>query len=203
MPADNKIPAPLQISRRALLQTGGGLALSVVEQKLVNASGGAVTGNEPDTITRREPASSGAWPRTTYRRHLVDTHIPDWDPIFLSNFDAAKFVGAVVQGGGQALMFYANSHVGLCLYRTKIGHMHVNMRGRDFFGEAVAECRRRAVHPIGYFSLIYDNWNYENHPDWRLLPEDGYDVNLESRSGKVCPNSPYRDYALACAREIA
>jgi len=185
------------------LQSGGGLALSVLEQKLGNASARAVTGNEPDWLTGREPAASGEWPRTAYRRYLVDTHIPDWDPVLLSHFDASKFVDAMVQGDAHALMLYANSHVGLCLYRSKVGHLHANMRGRDFFGEAVTECRRRDIHPIGYFSLIYDNWNYQNHPDWRMLPEDGYDKNLGSRSGSVCPNSPYRDYALACARELA
>ena len=113
MPANNKIPTPLQISRRALLQTGGGLTLSVVGRKLVNASTGTKAGNESDTWTGSEPTRTAVWPQTTYRRHLVDTDIPDWDPVFLSHFDASKFVGAMAQGGCQALMFYANSHVGL------------------------------------------------------------------------------------------
>ena len=200
---DTKNSDSSRVSRRTLLQAGGGLALSAIGEKLVNASPSTATDVECDAITASDPRRRGVWPRTVFRRYLVDTHIPDWDPIFLSHFDAKEFVRSMVVGGAQSLMFYANSHVGLCLYHTKVGQMHANMHGRDFFGEVVTECRLRKLHPIGYFSLIYDNLNYQNHPDWRILPEDGYDQNLEGRSGQVCPNSPYRDYALACAREIA
>src|SRR5437870_688213 len=90
---------------------------------------------------RRVPAV--VWPRTCYRRFLVDTHSPDWHPDFLARFDAACFVGAMARAGVQALMFYCNSHVGLALWRTKLGKPHANLRGRDLFGEIVAECRRR------------------------------------------------------------
>jgi hypothetical protein len=32
------------------------------------------------------------WPEQVYRRLLIDTHIPDWDPLFLSRFDTAEYV---------------------------------------------------------------------------------------------------------------
>ncbi|PYV13841.1 MAG: hypothetical protein DMG07_13265, partial [Acidobacteria bacterium] len=99
-------------------------------------------------------------------------------------------------------MLYANSHVGLALWRTSVGRMHANLRGRDLFGDLVGECRRRGIHALGYFSVTYDNWAFENHPDWRLLPAEGPDYYLGGRAGIVCPNTAYRDYALACTREI-
>ena len=72
----------------------------------------------------------------------------------------------------QALMYYANSHVGLCLWPSKVGHPHASLKGRDFFREIVEECRRQRIHPIGYFSLIYDNWNFENHHKNLLIDID-------------------------------
>ncbi len=143
------------------------------------------------------------WPAQAYRRYSVDIHIPDWDPALLSHFDAAEYVGHIARGGAQSLLQYTNSHVGLCLWDTSIGPRHANMPpGRDFFGEVVRECRQQGVHPLAYFSLIHDNWNYEHHPDWRIARADGVESRLFSRYGVCCPNSPYRDYVLACVREI-
>ncbi len=142
------------------------------------------------------------WPQQVYRRYSVDMHVPDWDPALLHNFDAVAWVDNMVRAGNQSLLQYTNSHVGLCLWRTNVGQRHANIGQRDFFGEVVAECRRRGVHPLAYFSVIFDNWAFEHHPDWRILPAEGYS-QLNGRYGTVCPNSPYRDYVVACIREIA
>jgi hypothetical protein len=141
------------------------------------------------------------WPDETYRRLLVDTHVPDWDGL-MEKFDAADYVSTIAKGNFQALMQYANSHVGLCLWQTQLGKMHAGMKGRDFFGEVMAECRRHGLHPLAYYSLIFDDWAYQEHPEWRIVPENGDDPIMFSRMGKVCPNSPYREHALACLREL-
>jgi hypothetical protein len=147
-------------------------------------------------------SDTAQWPQHVYRRYSVDMHVPDWDPALLHNFDAVAWVDNMVRAGNQSLLQYTNSHVGLCLWRTNVGQRHANLGQRDFFGEVVTECRKRGVHPLAYFSVIFDNWAFEHHPDWRILPADGY-TQLNTRYGTVCPNSPYRDYVTACIREIA
>jgi len=143
------------------------------------------------------------WPDKVYRRFSVDIHIPDWHPDLLKHFDPEKYVANIARGGAQSLLHYTKSHVGLCLWKTKLDHTHNAMKNRDWFGEVVAACRRHGVHPLAYFSVIYDNWVFENHPDWRFSPADGPDSILNTRYGLVCPNTGYRDYVLACVREIA
>ena len=153
------------------------------------------------------------WPSQTYRRLIVDMDVPDWDPMLLSRFDPEDYVRTIADAGFESLLTHAQSEVGLCLYPTKVGQMHAALKGRDFFGEVVAQCRRRGLNVLGYFSLMTDNWAYQTHPDWRFLFEDGYDRTLEAPrpgdrypqtipAGEVCPNSPYRDYVLACLKEI-
>ena len=142
-----------------------------------------------------------SWPSQTLRRLLIDMHVPDWGDL-LSEFNAADYVGAIARGGFQALMQDACSTVGLALWRTRVGQMHAGMNGRDYFGEVMAECHRHGLHTIAYYCLIMDNWSYQNHPDWRMQPEEGNDTDLSSRISSVCPNSPYRDYLLACLREL-
>src|ERR1017187_9775573 len=83
----------------------------------------------------KAPGRRPRWPDQVYRRSLVDMHIPDWDPALLSKFDPGDFARTIKAAGFQSMMAYANSHVGLCYWRTKIGQMNRNMKGRDFFGE--------------------------------------------------------------------
>lgn len=143
------------------------------------------------------------WARTAFRRFSVDIHVPDWHPDLLGHFDAAEYVGHIASAGHQSLLQMANSHVGLCLWNTAVGQKHANMGHHDFFGEVVAECRRQGVHPLAYFSLMHDNWAYQTHPDWRIVRAGGNGGLQEGRYGVVCPNSPYREYVLACVRELA
>lgn len=147
--------------------------------------------------------AANVWPGDVFRRYSVDMHVPDWSPDLLSRFDASQFIGLIAEGGAQSMMMMANSHTGLCVWRTKIGRMHANLRGRDFFGEVVSECRRRKIHPVAYFSVVFDNASFEAHPDWRIHRAEGDESTLNSRYGVCCPNSPYRDYVFSCTRELA
>jgi hypothetical protein len=151
--------------------------------------------------------SSGAaepskWPSQVYRRLLVDTHIPDWDPRLLSRFDPVDYVGTIARAGFQCLMQYAISCAGLCMWRTKIGTLHRGMRGRDYFGEVMDECKRQGLYRVAYFHVIWDNHAFETHPDWRFQPSGGEDSILQGRYGYTCPNTPYRDYVLALTKEL-
>ncbi len=152
---------------------------------------------DPTSVTTK-----AKWPRDAYRRLLVDTHVPDWDPRLLGKFDASRYVDTISRAGFNSVMQYANSHVGLCLWQTKIGQVHGALRGRDFFGDVMAECRRRGLHRVAYYSLIFDMWAFDTQPGWRTLPDNGAEEFFRGRTGTVCPNSPYRDHAAACVREL-
>ena len=147
-------------------------------------------------------SQSTKWPMGVYRRMNVDTHIPDWDPRLLANFDAVRYVDMIAQAGFESLLVWANSHVGLCMWNTKVGPLHANMKGRDFFGETVKECHRRGLHAVAYYSLTFDIWAFDHHPTWRLETVSGTDEMLNGRPGVVCLNSPYREQALTQLREL-
>ena len=142
------------------------------------------------------------WPDQVYRRSLVDMHIPDWDPALLSKFDAADIVKTIADAGFQSVMPYGNSCTGLTYWRSKIGQINANMKGRDFFGEYVQAAKDNGLYAVAYYCLIYDNWAYEYHPDWRLVPDDDSIPSHPQRYGFACLNSPYRDFVLACLREL-
>lgn len=133
---------------------------------------------------------------------LADMHIPDWDDRFLSQLDAADYVETMARSGAGVIMVYCNSHVGLALYPSEIGPIHRAIAGRDFVGEALTRARGKGLGVIAYYSAVFDNAAFLQHPEWRILPAQGESIYQTSRYGACCPNSPYSEFAIAQSEEI-
>ena len=146
--------------------------------------------------------STSDWYKSAYRRNVIDMHITDWDERFLSQFDPREYVANLVRSQVQSAVVYAHSHVGHCYYPTKVGHMHRGLKGRNILGEVIDLCHRNEINVVVYYSLIVDDWAYRQNPDWRMILGNGKEAAEQGRYGICCPNSPYRDYAVAHAEEI-
>ncbi|MCX7176510.1 MAG: beta-galactosidase trimerization domain-containing protein [Proteobacteria bacterium] len=135
-----------------------------------------------------------------YNRLLLDMHIPDWDAEFLSLYDPAKVAATQAAARAGSVMVYCQSHLGLCYWPTAVGRRHAAMGDRDWLGEALAALRRANVEVFGYYSVIFNNAAYVDHPDWRIEPPppvSGWAFHGK-RYGQVCPNNPeYRKFVEA------
>ncbi len=155
--------------------------------------------NKPDTRP---------WFQRSYRRMLVDMHITDWDPKLLSKYDPAAMVKLYKQAGLTSVMFYTQAHTGLCYWPTKIGKMHAGLGGRDIVGEMLGLLRKAKIDACAYYSLVFNNWAFLEHPEWRPVPPgttagDADKPFAGSRYGSCCPNQPgYRAFAQAQTEEL-
>ena len=119
------------------------------------------------------------------QRHLLlDRHIPGWDEAFLRDFDPAATVRLYLGTGADAIMVYANSRMGLDYWPTSVGTVHPGIGGRDVFGETTRLLRGAGVAVCTYYSMIFNNQAYLDHPDWRIVPV--------APDGAFGPNSRYR-----------
>jgi hypothetical protein len=143
------------------------------------------------------------WYEHAYRRAVIDMHIPDWDEKFLSQFNADQYVSLLKQARAQSIVAYAQSHVGLFNYPTKVGQQHKGLKGRDILREITEGCHQEGIAVVVYVSLIFDRWAADNHEDWRMIMHNGVPFGRGDRHGLSCPNSPYRDYVRAWVEEIA
>ena len=148
------------------------------------------------------PAPLNDWYGRCYRHFLVDMHIPDWDKRFLSKLDAETFVSTVAKSGTSEVMLYCNSHIGLTLYPSKFGPAHKAIGKGDFVADALKAARRKKLAAVAYYSAVYNNAAFLEHPDWRIIPQQGESPYEDSRYGTCCPNSPYRDFAVAQTEEF-
>lgn len=160
------------------------------------------------------------WFENSFRRHLCDMHIDDWDPAFLSEFDPEVYVACLKEAKLQNAMLYFQSHVGLCYYPTASGKMHRALVGReDAMRRLVDLCHENGITVTGYYSLIYNTVEHDRHPEWRMVGPNGRskrdekseiahgdftDAAKGARYGLCCPNNPgYRDFVATQIREMA
>lgn len=154
------------------------------------------------------------WYEKSYRRHLCDMHIEDWNSVFLSEFSPKVYYENLKKAKIQNAMIYFQSHVGYCYFPTKAGHMHKAFIGReDAMKRLVELCREGGISVTGYYSLIYNNWAHDKYPQWRMLEQDGTSRRSKalsserafssSRYGLCCPNnSEYREFVFGQMEEI-
>ena len=152
------------------------------------------------------------WIEGNYRRNLLDMHIDDWDESFLSRLNPEEYVSCLKEAGVQAAMVKARSHTGLNYWPGPNGRMHRGLKGKDFVGEMVRLCRREGISVVLYYSQIFDNLAYEEHPEWRLVTPEGIcfrdfrgkDCFRNGRYGICCPNQPgYRAYVREALQDLA
>lgn len=160
------------------------------------------------------------WYQNAFRRHLCDMHVDDWDPTFLSKFDPDTYVRNLKTAKLQNAMLYLQSHVGLCYYPTKSGKIHNAFVGReDAMRQLVDLCHENGISVTGYYSLIYNTYEHDRHPTWRMVDENGFsrrekeeavsdtefsDNQKAARYGFCCPNNPeYRVFVGAQIHEMA
>lgn len=156
------------------------------------------------------------WYRNSYRRHLCDMHIEDWDPGLLSELSPENYVENLKKAKLQNAMLYFQSHVGLCHYPTKVGTMHKAFEGKeDTMKQIVDLCHENGITVTGYYSLIYNSCEYDKHPEWRMVDENGegrrggFDTLANGRKafrryGFCCPNNQeYREFVKKQIKEMA
>jgi hypothetical protein len=146
------------------------------------------------------------WYKTSFRRHLLDMHIPDWSPKFLAKLDAERYVELLVQARVDTAMVYTSSCLGICYWPTPIGHMHAGLQGRDFIGRMVELCRENGINVILYHNF-WTKWAYETYPEWRFISAKGQGtaeyLGQPGRYGVCCLNSPYRNFLIRQVEDLA
>ena len=146
------------------------------------------------------------WYKGVYRRNLVDMHIADWSDEFLKKFDVDDYYKNLVQAKIQSPMIYLQSHTGLCHYPTKSGKTHEYFaKNPRAMNKLIDKCKASGMKVVGYYSLIFNNWAADTHPEWEMVNADGTTWRDHAqRYGLCCPNNQeYRAFVLTQMQEMA
>jgi len=143
------------------------------------------------------------WYQKSWRRMLIDMHIPDWEKEFLSKYEPEQIAEQYERAGLQSVMFYCQSHTGICNWPAKTGKVHEALLNRDVVEEMVDQLKKRDIFSCAYYSVIFNNWAYLAHEEWRIVSANPGSSIFQGRAGNCCPNNPdYRSFALEQARDL-
>lgn len=119
-------------------------------------------------------------------------------------FDAVRWLDQIQAAHYQTLIFYTKFHDGHCTFQSRYTDCCTE---RDYFGECVAEARKRGLRILAYYSSFIDQDAGNKHPDWQVRQRDG--KAAESWAAQrwpdsyCCLNNPkYREFMLGQIREI-
>ncbi|HTX00734.1 MAG TPA: alpha-amylase family protein, partial [Acidimicrobiales bacterium] len=90
-------------------------------------------------------------------------------------------------------------------YPTKVGVMHPHL-SFDLLGRMIEACHRASIKTPVYTSIMWDMRCAELNAGWRCLDQQGRQIGaspLQAGWLFMCPNSPYGDYVVAQAEEVA
>jgi Alpha-L-fucosidase len=153
------------------------------------------------SVDEEKRAVTPSYPET-YRRMLLDMHVPAWHPSFLSKYEPADLADLYSTSGTQAVLLYCKSHLGLNYWPAPVGGVHPAAAERNLVAELLAELESRDIAAAAYHSVVYDNWAALEHPEWRIRPAalagDRDPHWIGPRYGTLCPNNlDYRAYERA------
>lgn len=149
------------------------------------------------------------WFENSFRRHLLDMHIADWqDGVFLSEFSSDTYYENLKRARIKSAMIYFQSHVGYCYYPTKTGVMHSAFRDRpNALKELIDRCRAGGIDVVAYYSINYNTLESKRHPEWAAQRDSGVTESQAmfsgGRYGICCPNNPgYFQFVLDQVSEM-
>ena len=133
-------------------------------------------------------------------------HIDDWDDSFLSEVSPEAYVENLLATNINAPMICFQSHAGYCYYPTEIGSIHKAFQKEPGKMRRLVDlCHQAGMAMVGYYSLNFNAWAHDLHPDWRMLAQNGRSrrENEHGHYGLCCPNNlDYRAFVFAQIREI-
>jgi len=145
------------------------------------------------------------WYKNSFRRNLVDMHIEDWNDEFLSKLSPEDYCENLKTAKIQSAMVYFQNHNGHCYFPTKVGHIHkAFLKGENKIKRLTELCHENGIDVVGYYSIVYNTYEEEKHPDWRIRNAEGKSLHqMGGRYGHLCPNNPeYLEFTKAQIKEM-
>lgn len=114
---------------------------------------------------------------------------------------AAKFNGGDIarklhEIGAEYLVIWGRDHE-WAYYNSKLMPKCPGMGTRDVIQESVDAAKPLGMPVIVYTVVQAGGWAIREHPDWRMVDSDGKPIE-----GRVCFNSPYRQFMLGLIDEM-
>ncbi|MEM4290056.1 MAG: alpha-L-fucosidase [Nitrososphaerota archaeon] len=143
----------------------------------------------------------------SYRQVHLDFHTSPLIPDVAADFNPEEFADTLSRAFVNSVTVFAKCHHGMSYYDTRIGVKHPSLR-IDLLREMVDACHRRGIRVAAYYSVCWDSYIGEEHPEWLQIDRSGVPVRPKPFERPyyswetLCLNTPYVDYVETQVREV-
>lgn len=144
-----------------------------------------------------------------YRQVHLDFHTSPYIQNIGDSFNAEEFANTLKKARVNSITCFARCHHGMLYYDSKLfpEMIHPNLKNRNLLQEQIEVCHRYGIRVPIYTTVMWDDYNAKEHPEWLTKDENGKVINWygEYEAGFyrfLCINSPYRDFLKAHVKEI-
>lgn len=142
-----------------------------------------------------------------FRQIHLDFHTSEAIPGVGKDWDKAHFQEMLKLGHVDSINVFAKCHHGWCYYPTKVQYSkpHPTLK-IDLLGSMIEAAHEIDVKIPAYISVGLDEKNVDDHTDWLIRMGDATTIWagwLQAGYHEFCMNSPYLDYVIAQAEEVA
>jgi len=150
------------------------------------------------------------------RQVHLDFHTSGLLPGIGEKFDKKQFQEALKTGHVNSINIFAKDHSGFCMYPTKVGNIHPNLKF-DLLKAEIEACHEIGVKCPIYFTVGWSANDAEQHPEWCIREKNGkiannnYDLKAKPTDRKpygswknmcAAASGPYHQYILKNVEEI-
>jgi len=142
-----------------------------------------------------------------FRQVHLDFHTSPLIPDVGSEFNSEKFAEILRRASVNSITVFAKCHHGMSYYDTKVGVKHPSLKF-DLLREMVNVCHNNDIRIVAYYSVCWDAYMGDEHPEWLQIDKNGMPVRPKPFERPyfswetLCLNSPYVDYVKDQIKEI-
>lgn len=144
-----------------------------------------------------------------YRQVHLDFHTSPYIANIGESFNADEFAITLEKAKVNSITCFARCHHGMLYYDSKLfpEMVHPNLKNKNLLQEQIEACHRHGIRVPIYTTVMWDDYNAKEHPDWLTKDENGKVINWygEYEAGFyrfLCINSPYRQFLKENTKEI-
>jgi len=139
-----------------------------------------------------------------FRQVHLDFHTSPLIPDVGAEFDPKEFASVLKEARVNSVTCFAKCHHGMSYYDTRVGIRHPSLTF-DLLRAQIEACHAEGIRVPIYYSVVWENWMGEMHPEWQQLRRNGQPCGPEPFQPGwkwMCLNTPYVDYVAAQTQEL-
>jgi hypothetical protein len=143
-----------------------------------------------------------------FRQIHLDYHTSECIDGIGANFDPDEFAHTLKKAAVDSITVFGRCHHGWLYYDSKRfpERLHPHLANKNLLPDQIEACHKVGIRAPIYLTIQWDNYTFQNHPDWMTMEPSGKLTGTELYQpgfyNPLCVNSPFRQFMRDHIEEV-